>query len=118
MSINSKRSASAAIIRRHIERRLPSTNIDRYSGFGASDWLPSKEYNNVWDFIQNVAINKGGHAYQVRRGIPADQVPVLPSAEPARKLDLQTEPTRHSRPTRTTFAQTPETGMLRSCSVW
>jgi hypothetical protein len=43
---------------------LPSTNIDRYSGFGASDWLPSKEYNNVWDFIQNVSINKGGHAFK------------------------------------------------------
>jgi hypothetical protein len=43
---------------------LPSTSIDRYSGFGASDWLPSKEYNNVWDFIQNVAINKGGHSYK------------------------------------------------------
>jgi hypothetical protein len=43
---------------------LPSTNIDRYSGFGASDWLPSKEYNNVWDFIQNVAVNKGGHAFK------------------------------------------------------
>jgi hypothetical protein len=41
---------------------LPSTSIDRYSGFGASDWLPSLEYNNVWDFIQNVAIQKGSHA--------------------------------------------------------
>ena len=41
---------------------LPSTSIDRYSGFGASDWLPSKEYSNVWDFIQNLAINKGSHS--------------------------------------------------------
>jgi hypothetical protein len=41
---------------------LPSVNMGRYSGFGASDWLPSKEYNNVWDFIENVAINKGTHA--------------------------------------------------------
>jgi hypothetical protein len=41
---------------------LPSTTIDRYSGFGASDWLPSKEYNNVWDFIQNVAIQKNSHS--------------------------------------------------------
>jgi hypothetical protein len=44
---------------------LPSTNIDRYSGFGASDWLPSKEYNNVWDFIQNVAIQKGTHSIKL-----------------------------------------------------
>ena len=41
---------------------LPSTNIDRYSGFGASDWLPSKEYNNVWDFIQNLSVQKKGHS--------------------------------------------------------
>ena len=41
---------------------LPSVGIDNYSGFGASDWLPSKEYNNVLDFIQNVAINKNSHA--------------------------------------------------------
>ena len=41
---------------------LPSTNIDRYSVFGASDWLPSKEYNNVWDFIQNIAIQKNKHS--------------------------------------------------------
>ncbi|MCC6537293.1 MAG: TonB-dependent receptor [Bryobacterales bacterium] len=44
---------------------LPSTTIDRYSGFGASDWLPSQEYNNVWDFIQNVAIQKGSHAIKI-----------------------------------------------------
>ena len=41
---------------------LPSVSVDNYSGFGASDWLPSKEYNNVWDFIQNLSINKGSHA--------------------------------------------------------
>ncbi len=35
-----------------------------YSQIGANDWLPSKEYSNVWDFIQNVAINKGHHAYK------------------------------------------------------
>ena len=34
----------------------------RLQQVGANDWLPSKEYNNVWDFIQNVAINKGAHA--------------------------------------------------------
>ncbi len=33
-----------------------------YSQIGANDWLPSKEYSNVWDFIENVAITKGSHA--------------------------------------------------------
>jgi hypothetical protein len=36
-----------------------------YSQVGANDWLPTKEYNNVWDFIQNVSINKGTHAIKV-----------------------------------------------------
>ena len=44
---------------------LPSTNFNKYySGFGASDWLPSKEYNNVWDFIENVSLTTGRHAYK------------------------------------------------------
>jgi hypothetical protein len=33
-----------------------------YSQIGANDWLPSKEYSNVWDFIQNVSVVKGPHA--------------------------------------------------------
>jgi hypothetical protein len=41
---------------------LPSISLGRYSGIGASDWLPSKEYNNVWDFIENVSITHGSHA--------------------------------------------------------
>jgi hypothetical protein len=39
-----------------------SNTTQRYSQIGANDWLPSKEYSNVWDFIQNVAISKGTHA--------------------------------------------------------
>ena len=35
-----------------------------YSQIGANDWLPSKEYSNVWDFIQNVALNHGSHAFK------------------------------------------------------
>ena len=41
---------------------LPQLDISRYGNFGADDWLPTKEYNNVWDFIQNVSIIKGSHA--------------------------------------------------------
>jgi hypothetical protein len=32
-----------------------------YQQTGANDWIPTKEYNNVWDFIQNVALTKGKH---------------------------------------------------------
>jgi len=41
---------------------LPQIDMGGYSSFGGSNWLPTKEYNNVWDFIQNVSINKGKHA--------------------------------------------------------
>jgi len=41
---------------------LPQFGLGRYSQVGANDWLPTKEYSNVWDFIQNVAITKGAHA--------------------------------------------------------
>lgn len=40
---------------------LPQLNMGGYSSFGGSNWLPTREYNNVWDFIQNVTINKGKH---------------------------------------------------------
>ncbi len=33
-----------------------------YAQTGANNWIPTKEYNNVWDFIQNVAFAKGKHA--------------------------------------------------------
>jgi hypothetical protein len=41
---------------------LPQIGLGRYSQVGANDWLPTKEYSNVWDFIQNVSITKGVHA--------------------------------------------------------
>jgi hypothetical protein len=33
-----------------------------YSQIGANSWLPSKEYSNVWDFIENLSITRGAHA--------------------------------------------------------
>lgn len=41
---------------------LPQFGLGRYSQVGANDWLPTKEYSNVWDFIQNVAITRGNHS--------------------------------------------------------
>ena len=43
---------------------LPQFGLGRYSQVGANDWLPTKEYSTVWDFIQNVAITKGSHAFK------------------------------------------------------
>ncbi len=53
---------------------------DGYSTVGGSEWLPTQEYNNVWDFIQNVSWNKGAHAIKFGAeyrpiGFPFFQVP-------------------------------------------
>jgi hypothetical protein len=59
---------------------LPQLEPEGYSVFGGSNWLPTKEYSNVWDFIQNVSITKGKHAvkfgYEYRPiSFPFFQVP-------------------------------------------
>lgn len=43
---------------------MPNLNPEGYSGVGGSNWLPTQEYNNVLDFIQNVSWNKGSHAFK------------------------------------------------------
>jgi hypothetical protein len=43
---------------------LPNIGIGSYVTIGAADWIPTKEYNNVWDMVQNVALSKGSHAYK------------------------------------------------------
>ncbi|MEO8368237.1 MAG: carboxypeptidase-like regulatory domain-containing protein [Candidatus Solibacter sp.] len=44
---------------------LPSFSANGYTGFGGAQWGPTLEYNNVWDFVQNVAISKGSHAIKM-----------------------------------------------------
>jgi Carboxypeptidase regulatory-like domain len=44
---------------------LPNITPGGYSGFGGAQWGPTLEYNNVWDFVQNVAISKGSHAIKI-----------------------------------------------------
>src|SRR5208283_2409105 len=41
---------------------LPQMGLGNYSQIGANDWLPTKEWSNVWDFIQNVSLTKGSHS--------------------------------------------------------
>ncbi|MGO9898038.1 MAG: carboxypeptidase regulatory-like domain-containing protein [Bryobacteraceae bacterium] len=59
---------------------LPQFGMDKYSQIGANDWLPTTEYSNVYDFIQNVSITKGTHALKFGAegkpvGFPFFQVP-------------------------------------------
>ena len=37
----------------------------RYSQIGANDWLPTQEYNNEWDLIENLSVVKGNHNYKL-----------------------------------------------------
>ncbi len=41
---------------------IPLMDLGNYSSVGASDWLPTKEWSNVWNYIANMSINKGNHA--------------------------------------------------------
>jgi hypothetical protein len=43
---------------------LPQINFNGYQQTGANNWIPTKEFNNVLDFVQNVSINKGTHSYK------------------------------------------------------
>jgi len=59
---------------------LPQLNPDTYSSIGGANWIPTIEYSNVWDFIENVSINKGSHSmkfgFEFRPiGFPFFQVP-------------------------------------------
>jgi hypothetical protein len=36
-----------------------------YSTIGAQNWLPTKEYNNEWDLIENLTISKGNHSLKI-----------------------------------------------------
>ncbi len=44
---------------------IPQMDLGRYSQVGANNWLPTKEYNNEWDLIENLTINKGTHSIKV-----------------------------------------------------
>ncbi len=54
---------------------LPQIGLGRYSQVGANDWLPTKEYSNVWDFIQNVAVTKNSHSMKFGAEVRPIQFP-------------------------------------------
>jgi hypothetical protein len=54
---------------------IPQFGLGRYRQVGTNDWLPTKEYNNVWDFIQNVSVIKGGHSMKFGAEVKPVQFP-------------------------------------------
>ena len=95
-----------------------STNIDRLQRIGANDWLPSKEYNNVWDFIQNVAINKGTHALKFGAEYRPIKFPFFQVPYPHGDWTFDRRTTPRSRPV-DRHSPMPDRRCLwpRSCSV-
>ncbi len=43
---------------------LPQFGLGRYRQVGANDWLPTKEFNNEWDLIENLSLTKGTHSFK------------------------------------------------------
>ena len=89
----SRSSASAATIRPRRPRttadcrRSPSPAVIKQTG--ANDWIPTKEFNNVWDFIQNVAISKGSHSLKFGAEFRPIKFPFFQVPDPARQYRLQ-----------------------------
>ena len=69
---------------------LPDITLGRYSGFGASNWLPTKEYNNEWDLIDNVTLNRGKHSIKIGASL-GTALPILPSPGATRRNGLRAQ---------------------------
>ncbi len=67
---------------------LPNFSIANYSGFGASNWLPTKEYNNEWDLIDNVTLNRGKHSIKFGAEFRQLHFPFFQVPEPHGELDF------------------------------
>ncbi len=60
-----------------------------YSTVGGSEWLPTQEYNNVWDFIQNVSWNKGSHAFKFGAEFRQIRFPFFQVPSPRGRFDFR-----------------------------
>ncbi len=68
---------------------LPRFDLQRYSQIGANNWLPTKEYNNEWDLIDNVTINKGTHSIKLGAEFRELHFPFFQVPEPHGELGFE-----------------------------
>ena len=61
---------------------LPIIGLSGYSPIGSGTWMPTVEYDNTWDLIQNVSMNKGSHALKVGGEWRQVKFPFLQVADP------------------------------------
>jgi hypothetical protein len=66
-----------------------------YSQIGANSWLPSKEYSNVWDFIENVSVTKGAHAMKFGAEVRPIQFPFFQVPYPHGELYFNPQETAY-----------------------
>lgn len=74
---------------------LPFITASRYLTFGAAEWLPTKEFSNVWNFIQNVAVMKGSHALKFGAEYRPIQFPFLQYPDPHARFDFTQDGTAY-----------------------
>jgi len=80
---------------------LPTMSVSGYTGFGAANWGPTLEYNNVWDFVQNVAIVKGSHAIKMGAEFRQVKFPFFQVPQPHGQVNYGTGETAFPSPNAT-----------------
>ncbi len=74
---------------------LPQFGLGIYSQVGSNDWLPTKEYSNVWDFIQNVSVTKGSHSIKFGFEFRPIALPFIQYPYPHGELDYSRNQTSY-----------------------
>jgi hypothetical protein len=72
---------------------LPQISFSTYQQTGANDWIPTKEFNNVWDFIQNVGMTHGSHSMKIGGEFRSVKFPFFQVPDPHGNIGYSTNQT-------------------------
>ncbi len=72
---------------------LPQISFSGYQQTGANDWIPTKEYNNVLDFVQNVAFTRGQHSMKMGAEFRQVKFPFFQVPDPHGNIGYSTNET-------------------------
>jgi hypothetical protein len=88
---------------------LPGVSVDDgtpYQGFGAGGWQPMTMHSNVEDFIQNLAISKGAHAFKFGGEFRQVNYPFVQFSDPHGDFSVSRNATAYPSTTNSYNAQT------------
>ena len=71
----------------------PMAYSNGYTTIGTVNWIPITEYNNVWDFIQNVSLVKGKHSYKFGAEFRPIQFPFFSGPTPRGSMNFSNSET-------------------------